>query len=550
MSMSTGNFARFVSVLIMVAMGATITPAMAQSYDTVILNGRVMDPETKFDDVRNVGIKDGRIAKITEEKITGKETIDATSHVVSPGFIDTHFHALDGLSSRAALRDGVTTGMDLELGAMNVGAWYAEKEGNWPVNYGTVVSHEMARMIVHDGLEFGVPTDATKGFENRAKAGEDGVNGWSVTRSDLEQMNQITAILDEGLRQGAIGIGSTVGYAATGVTTYELFEVQRAAARYGRLTAFHARFHGSSQPPNEAPLGFDEVFTNAFLLDAPLLYQHNNDYGWWEIEEKLQLARDKGLNMWSEHYPYEAASTNIGAAPLSPEAFEEGLGLKYEETLYDPQSDKFVTKEEYLELAESDPARIMVVFNPARKEWLPHWLRMPHMTVGSDSMWSGLDWNEPFEKYLGHPRTAGAHAKTLRLGREQGVPLMHTLSQLSYWSALHLGRAGIDAMKVRGRLQEGMVADITVFDPQTVTDNATYKAGEHGLPSTGIPWVIVSGQIVVRDSVANQVFAGQPIRYGPEAEGRHVPASTKQWLKTFTVHDGALDEVYSLGQSN
>jgi len=127
---------------------------------------------------------------------------------------------------------------------------------------------------------------------------------------------------------------------------------------------------------------------------------------------------------------------------------------------------------------------------------------MPHMTVGSDSMWSGLGWDEPYAKYSGHPRTAGAHAKTLRLGREQGVPLMHTLSQLSYWSALHLGKAGIEAMNVRGRMQENMVADITVFDPKTVTDNATYKAGEHGLPSTGIPYVIVNGRIIVTDSKA------------------------------------------------
>ena len=165
---------------------------------------------------------------------------------------------------------------------------------------------------------------------------------------------------------------------------------------------------------------------------------------------------------------------------------------------------------------------------------------MPHMTVGSDSMWSGLGWDEPYAKYSGHPRTAGAHAKTLRLGREQGVPLMHTLSQLSYWSALHLGKAGIEAMNVRGRMQENMVADITVFDPKTVTDNATYKAGEHGLPSTGIPWVIVNGQIVVRNSKAQKIFAGQPIRYKPEAKGRHVPASTKQWLRTYSIDDGGV----------
>ena len=523
-----------ITALVVAACGAPDRGEMAaptDGYDIVILNGRVMDPETGFDAIRNVGIKDGRIGTITEEDISGSDSIDASGHVVAPGFIDTHFHALDGLSSRASLRDGVTTGMDMELGAMNVDAWYAEKANNWPINYGTVVSHEMARMIVHDDLAFDGPVDATRGFENRARAGEDGVNGWSVTVSDLPQMNQVTAILDEGLRAGALGIGSTVGYATRGISTYEMFEVQRTAARYRRPTAVHSRFHTSANPPTEAPLGFDEVFTNAFLLDAPLLYQHNNDYGWWEIEEKLQLARAKGLNMWSEHYPYEAASTNIGADGLRPEAFA-ALGFKYEETLYDPEQDRFLTEEEYRKQVEDDPAKMMVVFNPARVEWMPHWFLMPHMTVGSDSMWSGLDWDEPFEAYSGHPRTAGSHARTLRMGREQGVPLMQSLSQLSYWSALHLGDAGVEAMKVRGRLQEGMVADITVFDPDTVTDNATYKTGEHLLPSTGMPYVIVNGQISVRDSTAQRLKVGQPIRYPVEEKGRFVPVSREYWDRT------------------
>jgi hypothetical protein len=72
---------------------AFAAPASAADCDIAILNGRVMDPETKFDGVRNVCIKGDRIASITEDKITGKETIDASAHVVAPGFIDTHTHS-------------------------------------------------------------------------------------------------------------------------------------------------------------------------------------------------------------------------------------------------------------------------------------------------------------------------------------------------------------------------------------------------------------------------------------------------------------------------
>jgi hypothetical protein len=525
-----------------------VAPASAAECDIAILNGRVMDPETKFDKVRNVCVKDGKIAKITKDKITGKETIDAKGHVVAPGFIDTHFHSLDIFAVKFALRDGVTTGMDLEYGAWPIDTWYAAKKGKWPMNYGTLVSQEVVRMVVHDGLIIKVPMDAKNALSaGRGFAAEDGVKGWSVTRSNLEQMNRITAMLDEGLRLGALGMGSTVGYMSKGVTSYEMLEAQRAAARYGRMSGVHTRFHGNSATPTEATLAFDEVFTNAFLLNAPLLISHDNDYGWWEIEEKLQLARAKGLNMWSEYYPYDAASTSIGSEGLTPAILEGALGLKYEDVMYDPTQDKFLDKEEYQKVAKSDPGRIVVLFVAARKVWLPEWLKVPHMVVAGDGMpgrdakGNSLGWDDPYEAYAGHPRTAGTHARVLRMGREAGIPLLHTLAQLSYWSAFHLGNTGITAMKERGRMREGMIADITIFDPKTVTDNADYKAGTNGLPSTGIPYVLVNGQMVVRDSKAQKLMAGQAIRFQVEQKGRFVPANTKQWMKTFTIDGGQLE---------
>jgi len=511
----------------------------AEKYDLVILNGRVMDPETMFDKVRNVGIKDGKIEKISREKLKGKETINAKGYVVTAGFIDTHYHALDELAVKMAIRDGVTTGMDLEWGALNIDKWYAAKQNKWPMNYGTAISQEGVRMIVHDKLKVEGPADAVDAMVMRGEAGKDGIIGWSETRSTLEQMNQITAMLDEGLRQGALGLGSTVGYMRKGITTYEMFEAQRAAARYGRLTAVHARFHPSSQTPTEAQLGFDEVFTNAMLLDAPLLYQHNNDYGWWEIEEKLQMARAKGLNMWSEYYPYAAGSTTVGAEFIRPETWE-AMGNKYEETVYDPDQDKFLSKQEYLDMAKNNAGHVIILYMPYRKAWLPHWLKMPHMTVGADSMVSGLHWDDDYKKYAGHPRTPGSHGKVLRLAREHDVPLMLSLAQFSYWPALHLGDAGVESMKVRGRMQEGMVADITIFDAENAKDNATFKAGEQGIPTSGIPYVIVNGKVVVKDSKVMKVWAGQPIRYPVEKKGRFVPSSVEQWLKVHTVDSSPM----------
>jgi N-acyl-D-aspartate/D-glutamate deacylase len=177
------------------------------------------------------------------------------------------------------------------------------------------------------------------------------------------------------------------------------------------------------------------------------------------------------------------------------------------------------------------------------------WLEVPHMTVAGDQMpptdenGDLLGWDDPYEAYIGHPRTAGSHAATFRLAREHGVPLMQTIAQNSYWAAKHLGDAGLEAMQVRGRMQEGMVADITILDPETITDNATYKIGNNGAPSTGIPYVLVNGVVVVRDSkVVEGVFPGQPIRYPVEAEGRWVPLEKEPYLENLLRPDLPIDD--------
>ncbi|MCT4372039.1 aminoacylase [Yangia mangrovi] len=517
--------------------------ASAQQYDLVVNGGRVMDPETMYDAVANVGIKDGRIAAITKVAITGAETIDATGLVVAPGFIDTHFHAVDLFATKMALRDGVTTGMDLELGALNVGDWYdtKAKEG-WQVNYGTTASTLLARMVVHDPEgNFDETVDMSNISNYVNETARDGTQGWSVTRSNIDQMNAVMKIVDDDLRAGAVGVGINLAYMATGATSYEVFEMQRTAARYGRLASVHTRYHLSAETPTEAPIAFDEVFTNAYLLDAPLLVAHDNDYGWWEIEEKLQMARAKGLNMWGEYYPYDAGSTGVGADFFKPELWIDKYGYQYEDTLFDPLQNKFLTREEYEALVQNDPGQSVVVFLPPRQKWMAYWLTVPHMTVASDAMpgvgreGALLAWEADYPEYAGHPRTPGAYAKTLRMGREQGVPLMFTLSQVSYWTALHLGDAGLQDMQDRGRVQVGKVADLTLFNPETVTDNATYKSGENGLPSTGIPYVIVNGSLVVRDSEVLDIRSGQPIRYPVEETGRFESVSIGNWIDDRTI---------------
>jgi hypothetical protein len=524
-------------------------PAASDGYDVVILNGRVMDPETEFDAVRNIGIRDGIIVTITEAEISGTETIDVTGHVVAPGFIDTQHHGHgNAWGVRASLRDGVTSPMDLEFGNLNVDAWYRAREGRWPANFAAAASHEAHRMRVLDGLVFEEGVDAEDGLLARGDSyDENGIPDWAETRSTLEQINDIMAGIDEELRQGALTVASTMGYMAVGVTTLELLNLQKAGANYGRGSSMHVRLLGNNKPPYEGNLGNLEQMANAAALGAPVLISHNNNVGWWEIEERAQGLRKQGLNVWSEYYPYTCGSTSIGSEFLKPEGMKL-LGWEYSQ-MVNPRTGDSMTQVEYEQIVAEDPSYIIIACIPEREEWLPLWLEVPHMTVAGDQMppvdaeGRILTSDDPWESYVGHPRTMGSHAATLRLAREHGVPWMQMIAQNSYWAASHLGDAGLEAMQVRGRMQEGMVADITIFDPETVTDNATYKIGSNGLPSTGIPYVLVSGTVVVHDSeIVEGVFPGQPIRYPVEEKGRWVPLERESYLEDLLRPDLPFDD--------
>ena len=133
------------------------------------------------------------------------------------------------------------------------------------------------------------------------------------------------------------------------------------------------------------------------------------------------------------------------------------------------------------------------------------------MTVAATGKFA-YDWDTPYEGVNGHPRAAGTHGKLLRMVREKKfIPLMLALSKITYMPAKFMQDNGVEQMARKGRVQVGADADITIFDPDTVTDNSSMKA--NALPSSGIPYVVVNGTIVVKDSkVLKGVYPGKAIR--------------------------------------
>lgn len=479
----------------------------ADSFDIVISNGRVMDPETGLDQVLNVGIVGNTIKLISSAPLQGARTIDATNKVVAPGFIDTHLHGNTPASYKLALRDGLTTAMDLEFGALGsaVDEWYATRKGKTQVNYGTASSHELARSLILDGYR---AIDATEGALSRTAG-----SGWAKGLPTEKQLRAILDEIDKGLASGAIGLGSTVGY-MPGATSRELYEAQKLASDYGRVSGVHTRHTPGTE--STVPNGVQEVMANAAALNAPLLVMHFNNPGWELVQELILGLRAKGHNVWGEIYPYAAGSTSINAVFLRPETWLDQLGNRYEDTLFDPIDQTYYTEESYHAMMKVDPGRGVILYKMPPSE-IPKWLQMEGITMGSDGMPlpNSYDWDTHFDNLPNmHPRGAGARGKTLRIARDNNIDLMHVLAAMSFRPAKHLGATGLKAMDIRGRLQENMMADIVVFDPDTVTDNSTYEHGTR--PTTGIEYVLVSGTVTVEQGrVLKDAVAGQPIRFEP-----------------------------------
>ena len=491
-----------------------------------------MDPETLYDDIANVGITDGRIVTVSKKPLKGAETVDATGKIVAPGFIDTHFHFQMPIGYSLGLRDGLTSSMDFEMGCAGsyMADWYEARAGVTQANYGCAVSHEFARAMFIDGSDGAdyLVNGPVAALTTRAKT------GWSATRPTLEQGNAILEEIDKGLQAGAPGIGSTVGYMREGVSSREMFEIQKVGARYGRPTGAHTRYTlGTDTTENN---GAQELIANAVALGAPAIVLHFNNDGWRLAHEMIIKLQEQGHNIWGEVYPYAAGSTTINASFLAPESWIDEFGRRYEDTMLDPVTGEYYTLETYKATVASEPTRPIVIFKqPEENE--PKWLTLKGVTMASDAVAAtpyDAPWDYPMEKLGGtHPRTAGTRGKTIRLGRENNIPMMQLMSIMSYNAARHLGDTGLKFMQERGRIQKGMVADIVVFDPETFTDNSTYEQG--AIPSTGMKAVIVNGQIVVRDDEQLPVFPGQPIRFEPEAKPRFEPISEESWNAEFST---------------
>ena len=484
-------------------------------YDTVLRGGRVIDPESRLDAVCDVAIAGERVAAVGTGLPPGRHEADVGGQVVTAGFIDLHSHAHDLGSARLQATDGVTTALELEAGVTPVAAAYAAAgAAGRPLNYGFAASWALARMDVLAGLKF----DGSIGslFANLANP------QWGRAASPPE-IDRILAILESDVADGALGIGLLVGY-APGASPEEYLRVAALAAASGVPTFTHAR-DLIEFAPDGAIDGAEEIVRAAGETGAHMHYCHVNSTTLRHADRVLALverAQRAGARVSTEAYPYGAGMTGIGAAFLAPERLAE-RGLTPRSIIYAPTGEQVSSAARLNELRATDPGGLAIIRqldedDPDDQAVLWHYLTFPGSVIASDAMpltWVGAPpapaaWPLPAAAFT-HPRTAGTYARSIStLGRNGGLALPELLAKCSLHPALLL-QDRVPAMRRKGRVSAGSDADIVVFDPETITDQATYSDSTR--PSTGIRHVLVNGTFVVRDGKLDpSAQPGRPLR--------------------------------------
>lgn len=466
----------------------------AQQYDIVIEGGRVMDPETGLDAVRNVGVRDGKIARISATPLAGKRVIHAAGLVVAPGFIDLHQHGQDLASQRVKAFDGVTTALEMEIGAPDVSQFLKAKEGRSIIHYGTTASHVAARALI-----FGSPLPEGAILPKSGPATEE--------HATPEQIHRIEQRLRDEIDAGALGVGMGIEY-VPGATRLEVIDMFRVAAEHKLPVYTHMRSAGHVEP-GSAIQSTEEVIGAAAITGASLHIVHINSTCLKDSLECLSLiegARAHGVEVTTEAYPYIAGMTAVNSAVFNP-GWQQKLDISYG-NLVIPNTGERLTKARFDELHNSNTQQWVLIYSNTQ-EMVDKIILNPLVMIASD----GIE---------GHPRNAGTYSRVLAqyVREKKTLTLMEALRKMTLMPAQMLERS-TPAARRKGRVQEGCDADIVVFDPQTISDRATFEKPME--PSVGVHYLVVAGTVLIDDSMmVSDVYPGRAI-VGPGKAGEKNP---------------------------
>ena len=492
----TANALKIVACLFLTIWFSHVTYAQKDiQYDIVLMGGRVIDPETRLDTIKNIGILNNRIAEISSKSLNGKEIINAGGLVVSPGFIDLHVHGRSNVEQEYQLHDGVTTALELEYGIEFLKEWYESRKSKALINFGASVCWPFERFKAMDRNKQGLDQ-----LYNTTLKGEATIASLikiikpSYTENATpEETDKTLANIKNSLGEGGIGIGIPIGYLPK-TKPDEMFRVFQLAGEMKALVFTHTR------EPNIAAI--QEVIADATLTGAPLHIVHINSMSLGQIDFALKMVRSaaqRGFDITTELYSYTAGSTGLESA-MFDEGWQEELSISYGDLQWVATGER-LTKETFEKYRKAGGTVIIHMMKP---EWIKTGIAAPGVMIASDGM--------TYAK-LAHPRTAGTFSRVLGkyVREDKVIDLPIAIEKMTWLPAKRLENIA-PMMRYKGRIQIGADADITIFNPDRIIDKATFEKGLEF--SAGIEYVMVNGTFVLKNgkTVAN-VFPGQPV-YG------------------------------------
>ena len=461
----------------------TEAPPDEPTYDIVIAGGRVMDPESALDAVRNVGITAGKIRTLSTLPLKGKTTLDAKGLVVAPGFIDLHEHAQEARSYQFQAHDGVTTSLELEVGTADVDGWYAAREGKNLINFGVSVGHIPVRIkVMKDPGNFFPTGDAAH------------------REATPQELAEIEKEVRHGLQRGALAVGMGINYTAA-ASHDEILELFRVAASANAGVHVHVR-HAGLKEPTTGLVGIEEVIAAAAATGAPLHVVHITSVGLKNTPQLIAVvkgAQSRGLDITTECYPYTAGSTGLESAIFDP-GWQERQGITYKDLQWTKTGERLTA--ETFEKYRKEGGNVVIFSIP--EEAVRTAIADPIVMIASDGV--------PLTGPKIHPRGQATFSRVLGhyVREEKTLDLMTALRKMTLMPAQRLQNHA-PVFKDKGRIRVGADADITVFDPQRVIDKATFE--DPLRYSEGIQFVLVNGTpVLMNGQFVEGVFPGRPAR--------------------------------------
>lgn len=444
-------------------------------FDIVINNGLIIDPETHYRGIGNVGILAGKISLITTEKIHGIQEFDASSRIVCPGFIDIHGHVdLDDYCGELSLRQGITTtvGGNCGLSPLDINLFFqAQEQQGFIINQAELIGHSISLR------------DAVGAID-------------PLQPATPEQLSRMEYLVEKAFEDGACGLSLGLAY-APGTSNNEIINLSRIAAKYGRVVAVDTRMLTGIDMYSLVEVISISRQTGARIQVSHLVYQ----YGTGVMDEALAVmnkARSDGIDIRFDSGMYTQWATHIGAVLFSEEYMElNGWSLEDILVITGKYNGKRLNMDIYRELRANDPHAAVVVFTGIEEEIylaLNHPYAMPSTDTGAYA---------PGE---GHPQIAGSFPRYFRkmVVERYQLNLIEAICKATLLPAETLG------FNSKGRLQEGMDADIVVFDINRINDKAVF--GQPNASPEGIDYVFINGKLALSKDKIIDAQAGKAVR--------------------------------------